>query len=218
MNNSATYLLAALREKIKEMLDLQNKINEKVHPHWREQNFEWYRAIWVECAELLDHYGWKWWKKQSPNQAQIELELVDIWHFGLSVLLSNYDIEKSISLISEGMTDQRGSGKFRENLEDFTSNTLQTRSFDLKRFNQVMNDVGLTFEKLYVGYISKNVLNSFRQDKGYQAGTYIKDWSGIEDNEYLIRLASKMDPKSENFSSKLYTLMEKEYEAHSSKK
>ena len=47
----------ALREKIKEMLDLQNKINEKVHPHWREQNFEWYRAIWVECAELLDHYG-----------------------------------------------------------------------------------------------------------------------------------------------------------------
>lgn len=208
----------ALREKIKEMLDLQNKINEKVHPHWREQNFEWYRAIWVECAELLDHYGWKWWKKQSPNQAQIELELVDIWHFGLSILLSDYDIEKSISLISEVMTDQRGSGKFRENLEDFTSNTLQTRSFDLKRFNQVMNDVGLTFEKLYVGYISKNVLNSFRQDKGYQAGTYIKDWGGIEDNEYLIRLASKMDPKSENFSSELYTLMEKEYEAHSSKK
>ena len=208
----------ALREKIKEMLDLQNKINEKVHPHWREQNFEWYRAIWVECAELLDHYGWKWWKKQSPNQAQIELELVDIWHFGLSILLSNYDIEKSISLISEGMIDQRRSGKFRENLEDFTSTTLQTRSFDLKRFNQVMNDVGLTFEKLYVGYISKNVLNSFRQDKGYQAGTYIKDWGGIEDNEYLIRLASKMDPKSENFSSELYTLMEKEYEAHSSKK
>ena len=208
----------ALREKIKEMLDLQNKINEKVHPHWREQNFEWYRAIWVECAELLDHYGWKWWKKQSPNQAQIELELVDIWHFGLSILLSNYDIEKSISLISEGIIDQRGSGKFRENLEDFTSNTLQTRSFDLKRFNQVMNDVGLTFEKLYVGYISKNVLNSFRQDKGYQTGTYIKDWGGIEDNEYLIRLASKMDPKSENFSSELYTLMEKEYEAHSSKK
>lgn len=208
----------ALREKIKEMLDLQNKINEKVHPHWREQNFEWYRAIWVECAELLDHYGWKWWKKQSPNQAQIELELVDIWHFGLSILLSKYDIEKSISLISEGMIDQRGSGKFRENLEDFTSNTLQTRSFDLKRFNQVMNDVGLTFEKLYVGYISKNVLNSFRQDKGYQAGTYIKDWGGIEDNEYLIRLASKIDPKSENFSSELYTLMEREYEAHSSKK
>ena len=208
----------ALREKIKEMLDLQNKINEKVHPHWREQNFEWYRAIWVECAELIDHYGWKWWKKQSPNQAQIELELVDIWHFGLSILLSNYDVEKSISLISEGMIDQRGSGKFRENLEDFTTNTLQTRSFDLKRFNQVMNDVGLTFEKLYVGYISKNVLNSFRQDKGYQAGTYIKDWGGIEDNEYLIRLASKMDPKSENFSSELYTLMEKEYEAHSSKK
>ena len=59
--------------KIKEMLDLQNKINEKVHPHWREQNSEWYRAIWVECGATR---SLRLWWKSSPNQAQIELELL----------------------------------------------------------------------------------------------------------------------------------------------
>ena len=44
----------ALREKIKEMLDLQNKINEKVHPHWREQNFEWYRACLLYTSDAAD--------------------------------------------------------------------------------------------------------------------------------------------------------------------
>ena len=76
-----------MKNQIKEMLNLQDKINKKVHADWKTQNFEWYRAIWVECAELLDHYGWKWWKKQIPNTGQIQLELVDIWHFGLSILL-----------------------------------------------------------------------------------------------------------------------------------
>ena len=48
-------------------------MNTKVHSQWQEQEFEWYRAIWVECAELLDHYGWKWWKKQTPDVDQIAL-------------------------------------------------------------------------------------------------------------------------------------------------
>ena len=76
-----------MKNQIKEMLNLQDKINEKVHADWKTQNFEWYRAIWVECAELLDHHGWKWWKKQRPNRDQMLLELIDIWHFGLSSLL-----------------------------------------------------------------------------------------------------------------------------------
>jgi hypothetical protein len=26
---------------------------------------------------MLDHYGWKWWKKQTPDTEQVILELVD---------------------------------------------------------------------------------------------------------------------------------------------
>jgi len=76
-----------MKQQLANMLELQNDMNSKVHADWREQDFEWYRAIWVESAELLDHYGWKWWKKQTPDVDQIALELVDIWHFGLSLLL-----------------------------------------------------------------------------------------------------------------------------------
>ena len=76
-------------QQIKIMLDLQDSMNTKVNANWQTQGYEWYRAIWVECAELLDHYGWKWWKKQTPDTEQVALELIDIWHFGLSILLQS---------------------------------------------------------------------------------------------------------------------------------
>ncbi|MFL3647359.1 MAG: dUTP diphosphatase, partial [Cellvibrionales bacterium] len=86
-----------MQQQLMVMLKLQNDMNSKVHPQWREQNFAWYRAIWVECAELLDHYGWKWWKQQRPDNDQIALELVDIWHFGLSLLLLKEDSVEQIA-------------------------------------------------------------------------------------------------------------------------
>ena len=68
------------------MLDLQNRMNTKVHEQWVDQGYEWYRAIWIECGELMEHYGYKWWKKQTPDIEQVRLEIIDIWHFGLSAL------------------------------------------------------------------------------------------------------------------------------------
>src|SRR5690606_27137826 len=78
------------------MQKLQDGVNSKVTPNWREQGYEWYRAIWVECAELMDHYGWKWWKKQTPDTEQVALELIDIWHFGLSILLQSGEPQEAI--------------------------------------------------------------------------------------------------------------------------
>ena len=100
-----------MKQQLATMLELQNNMNTKVHANWREQQFEWYRAIWIECAELLDHYGWKWWKKQTPDVDQIALELVDIWHFGLSLLLLQDDsVEDIISRVEKGFTLPQGSG------------------------------------------------------------------------------------------------------------
>ena len=58
------------------MADMQAAHNEQVHPQWQAQGYAYYRAVWVECAELLDHYGWKWWKHQLPDLDQARLELV----------------------------------------------------------------------------------------------------------------------------------------------
>ena len=69
------------------MLALQDAMNSKINPEWRQAGNEWYRAIWIECAEMLDHYGWKWWKHQQADMDQVTLEIVDIWHFMLSDML-----------------------------------------------------------------------------------------------------------------------------------
>ena len=78
------------------MAELQDALNVNVHPQWRDQGHAYYRAIWVECAELLDHYGWKWWKHQHTDLEQVKLEIVDIWHFGLSQLIFLYAVLKCI--------------------------------------------------------------------------------------------------------------------------
>ena len=62
------------RDAIKNMLIMQSRMNEKVHECGLEQEFEWYRAVWIECAELMDHLGYKWWKKQTVDSQQVRLE------------------------------------------------------------------------------------------------------------------------------------------------
>ncbi len=44
-----------MQQQLITMLELQDAMNSKVNPKWREAGNAWYRAIWVECAELLDH-------------------------------------------------------------------------------------------------------------------------------------------------------------------
>ena len=43
-------------QQIKIMLELQDGMNTKVNANWQAQGYEWYRAIWVECAELMDAF------------------------------------------------------------------------------------------------------------------------------------------------------------------
>ena len=46
-----------------------------------------YRAIWIEAAEMMDHIHYKWWKSGEMDLEQVQLELVDIFHFALSDML-----------------------------------------------------------------------------------------------------------------------------------
>lgn len=201
-----------MKQQLITMLDLQDDMNTKVHESWREQNFEWYRAIWVECAELLDHYGWKWWKKQQPDLEQIKLELVDIWHFGLSTLLLSGDSHEQIAQSVETQFEQATSARdFRLDLEQFTLNTLSSRQFDAAGFATLMKGVDMDFNQLHTGYVGKNVLNFFRQDHGYQDGSYQKQWGGKEDNEYLVEIVADIDTADIHFKDELYKRMKSLY-------
>lgn len=202
-----------MKQQLQIMLDLQNDMNKKVHADWQDQNFAWYRAIWIECAEMLDHYGWKWWKKQEPDVEQVVLELIDIWHFGLSILiLNNTDVVSIESELNSQLNKTtEGEKAFASTLECFVEQTLSSKNFSVANFAKLMNCIDLTFDQLYAGYIGKNVLNFFRQDNGYKTGTYQKVWQGREDNEHLVEIANSLDSQALDFKDQLYQALDQRY-------
>lgn len=196
----------AQAQQIQIMLELQDSMNTKVNANWREQGYEWYRAIWVECAELMDHYGWKWWKKQAPDTEQVALELIDIWHFGLSILLQSGRSQNDIiTQIQQQLNIDTHQSDFRLDLEAFTGATLADRQFHIDLFGKLMAGVSMSFNELYRGYVGKNVLNFFRQDHGYKDGSYRKHWhDGREDNEHLVEAVQSLDATRMSFKDELY--------------
>lgn len=209
-----------MKQALLAMLDLQDSMNSKVNLDWKNQGNAWYRAIWIECAELLDHYGWKWWKQQIPDQEQVNLELIDIWHFGLSIRLeesadltdgSVEPLHTIVNQIEEDFLKPYIYHDFRESIEDFALSTLQSKSFDIPKFAGLLNIAGLSFEALYSGYVGKNVLNFFRQDNGYKNGTYRKIWQGKEDNEHLVETLKSLNSDSSTFQKDIYQALEERY-------
>lgn len=201
-----------MKQKLQVMLQLQDQMNQKIHPQWREQEYEWYRAIWIECAELMDHYGWKWWKKQSPDRDQVLLELIDIWHFGLGQLLQGGDdFEKLAAQIQDQFDFGQNPVDFKESVESFASAVLSTKSFDVKSFCLMMLSIDLRFDALYQTYIGKNVLNFFRQDHGYKEGRYQKLWNGREDNEHLVEVLGELSVDSPSYKEDIYKGLAQRY-------
>ncbi|MAZ87718.1 MAG: dUTP diphosphatase [Cellvibrionaceae bacterium] len=203
-----------MQEQLKVMLELQDSMNTKVNEDWRNQGFEWYRAIWIECGELLDHYGWKWWKKQQPDIEQVELELIDIWHFGLSILLQSGQSPQDIAQdIESQLTIATDEADFKLDLERFAADVLVSKGFSVAEFGRLMAGIGMDFDRLYVGYVGKNVLNFFRQDHGYKDGSYIKVWSGKEDNEHLVEASRELDTTAMSFKDDLYSALASRYQS-----
>ncbi len=204
----------AQAQQIQIMLELQDSMNTKVTANWREQGYEWYRAIWVECAELMDHYGWKWWKKQTPDTEQVALELIDIWHFGLSILLQSGETQDAIvARVQNELSITTEQADFRLDLEAFAGATLADRQFHIDLFGRLMAGVDMSFDQLYRGYVGKNVLNFFRQDNGYKDGSYRKHWhDGREDNEHLVDVLQSLDAGKLSFKDELYEALKARYD------
>jgi dimeric dUTPase (all-alpha-NTP-PPase superfamily) len=193
------------------MLALQEKLNERTKESWRDSNFEWYRAIWVECAELLDHYGWKWWKSQEPDMPQVQLEIIDIWHFVMSDYLQKSEDRYIINSAAMAYYHSKSAGFLRKSIENVAYNALAFKKANFQNFFDLLFEAQMDFDDLFKGYIGKNVLNFFRQDHGYNEGTYIKTWNGKEDNVHLVELSDTLDSDSENFQGDLYQLLETTY-------
>jgi dimeric dUTPase (all-alpha-NTP-PPase superfamily) len=203
---------SAAKNQIKQMLTMQNAMNSRVSDTWQENGYEWYRAIWVECAEMLDHHGWKWWKHQEIDIAQVQLELVDIFHFGLSLrLMTGATVESITDTLAIELTQSSGEKDFKIALENLASAAVSNKSFDAIALADCMNLMNMDLDELFRQYVGKNTLNFFRQDHGYKEGTYIKIWNGEEDNEVLAKLVNSLDASANDFQQQLYAALEAKY-------
>ena len=201
-----------MKQKILTMLELQDAMNCKVNPEWRQAGYAWYRAIWTECAEMLDHYGWKWWKHQKPDMEQVHLEIIDIWHFALSdLILKNNSLDAAADVALAALGNPMAGDDFREAIENMAMDTIATQSAQVERFATLMQLADLSFDELFKTYVGKNVLNIFRQEHGYKDGSYIKIWNGREDNEHLAEILASMNADDDGFKDVLYQKLEQAY-------
>ncbi|MFV0278711.1 MAG: dUTP diphosphatase [Parahaliea sp.] len=202
-----------MQQALENMLAMQHRMNTRVHEHWIEQHFAWFRAIWIECGELVEHQGYKWWKKQLPDADQVRLEVIDIWHFGMSALFREGQSQAELAAaIAAEVEDFRPTGlDVVEATEALARHALETRGFSPRHFWELMHAAGLDFDSLYTAYVGKNVLNFFRQDHGYKDGTYIKNWQGREDNEHLVELMASLDQGAPDLAEQIYRGLDARY-------
>lgn len=202
---------------IESMLNLQAGMNAKVNPQWLGAGYPFLRAAVIEGAEAMEHHGWKWWKAQQLDLPQLQMELVDIWHFALSdlIIAAQGDIPLAAHQLAQLLVEAEdkvvfdGETYLIEKLDTLEKIELlvglaAARRFAVPLFAALLADCKLSWDDLYKQYVGKNVLNFFRQDHGYKQGTYLKLWQGREDNEHLVEVLAAVDPAAPNFRDQLY--------------
>ncbi len=194
-------------ELLAEMLTLQNTMNVKVHAEWYNQGFNWYRAIWLESAEAVEQLPWKWWKHTVANTEQVQMELVDIWHFILSLSIQHGFSNEVVEYFKLSTTGEWDEKKLIGSLERLAHSAIAGQHAEIVcDFAAAMRNANLTLNQLYSMYIGKNILNMFRQDNGYKDGTYRKVWNGLEDNKHLVEVMNTLSPlTSVNYANDIYT-------------
>lgn len=209
------------------MLSLQSKMNSKVDPDWLTARYPYLRAVVVEGAEAIEHHGWKWWKQQACDLPQLQMEMIDIWHFILSELLLNTDgdearaaerLMQEITLLSGKSTINFDNREYRiKDIElvgkiELLIGLSVARRIEIALFDDLIKDCELGWDELYRQYVSKNVLNFFRQDHGYKEGTYQKIWDSKEDNEHLVEIMQELDAGQSSYQDELYDQLKSRYD------
>ena len=226
-------------DKILLMLQLQAQLNDATNgEEWTKgttkngKEINWKRCIYMECAEMIDSFSWKHWKSihQEPDWDNLQIEVVDVWHFIISLAIENYaqnfrggieDLAIHISQLDSFMKLDIKNESFDtqknviQKVETIMLLTLQKENTNIEELIREFFDLvlmsGLDLETLYRLYVGKNILNQFRQDNGYKEGTYVKEWSGQEDNVVMKKLweeDANLKPDT------LYKELTKLYHAH----
>jgi dimeric dUTPase (all-alpha-NTP-PPase superfamily) len=210
-------------DKLVSMLNLQQTLNDSTSGQgWENgvtnkgKKINWQRCITMESAEMIDSFGWKHWKSidQKTDYANLQIEIVDVWHFVMSLVLmfnarsgaesaeelaqriaqtpecQRLNVEETLSFGSDEALLMRIENVMRLSLIPLSAEMVGAM---IEEFFELAYVGGLNLTALYRLYVGKNILNQFRQDHGYKEGTYHKIWEGMEDNAVMKR-AWEEDP------------------------
>jgi len=202
--------LAAMQDELNQMVC----VSAGFKGSWKEQDWDFGLAIIDECMELHGHLGWKWWKDSSlyhagvtpANKKQVQLEVIDILHFGLSMLI------KEDAVYNAAYWDSH----FNDTIQYRIRNLMQDAIayfFNLPDWEALATHVDLTADDVMEVYTGKYALNKFRQDNGYADGSYKKNWlipefsaKFEEDNWYLERSIKQLKDAGQEVTAERITL------------
>lgn len=216
-----------MKEILTEMLKMQDKLQVlAMGSEWRKTGADFPLAIAQECAEGMDHLGWKWWKKQEPNIPAAQVEVIDILHFALSAEI-HYWQEWTFEEIAENIMAEYRNREAPFWLDDKEYAPKHMTAFSLFRLigahgamgHRDMGLVlllgeklGMTFKDMSALYRGKVALNTFRQKNGDRDGIYWRKWFGREDNDWMQEMSADIDWSQPNAGEVLYAALERTYE------
>lgn len=223
------------------IVKMQDDLNIKTRGEdWATQNLAWGRALWTEAAEAMGYLQWEWWKnvrEPGPIEArkgsiQFRLELIDILHFGISIMLvaekakaaegkpglyGAQQIAEALLKRIETQSQEPMIGYNKESLckqvEELAGEGLHNY-FGVTAFVRAAFLAGMDHSQIAAYYLGKNVLNAFRQENGYKAGTYIKNWNGQEDNVALGLILEEYFGRFQNADHVMKSLQSGEFDAY----
>lgn len=192
-------------EQAQQLVRMQIAFNQVIDPAYPENpqvQRDDVKAILVELGEYFEHTAYKWWKKQTPDWSQANMELIDILHFAISDAVENacdagdtkeHASRYVASLIVDGAKANETVTDGKELISALAIDGSGGKPLQCGRefFNALMAMLVNAYgdaNTVYLTYIGKNALNNLRQQRGYKQGTYIKIWNGEEDNEVMMRL------------------------------
>lgn len=183
-------------EQLRQIVKMQNELNEATITDWINKGLDWDSAILVEVAEAIDSTDWKWWKAGETDLVNLKIEAIDILHFLISKALVQYQDEE---LVAKQLNDM--ASRLKPSTQPAKAWLKQVALYTLENkvtlAMQALLDLFMALEMdvsaIFEAYITKNLLNHYRQERGYKdaAANYPKIIDGEEDNLVFARLVKE---------------------------
>lgn len=195
-------------DQARQLVAMQIAFNQVIDPDYPEApkvKRDDVKAILVELGEYFEHTAYKWWKKQSADWSQANMELIDILHFAISDAVehacrSGKSTDAALEHVAQLMLESFANNANVKDGKELVAALAKDGSDDYplvcgeQFFDKLLTmlvDAYGDADTVYLTYIGKNALNNLRQQRGYKQGTYIKMWHGEEDNEVMMQLLGK---------------------------